>query len=141
MSGIQMALLGSVGVLDVQTVTTGATDPPDDDYSVRGWLLAGTVIPGSIVDGTSNIYSGATIKSLAWYAGAGGSSNPFYTFAVDGSQPNSGWTTLTIGTKVLRRVDASFLDSLGTSWTWTTTDNLAAQAFGATGSTVVCTFT
>jgi hypothetical protein len=139
MSGIQMALLGSGGPLDIQTVTTGATDPPDD--YIRGWRLDGTDIPGAIVDGTSNIYSGATIEFLAWYSGSGGASNPFYIFGVTGLRSNSGWTTLTIGSKVLQRADATFFSSASTSWTWNTTDTLATQAFATAGSTIVCTFT
>jgi hypothetical protein len=145
MSGIQMGLLGSGGILDIQTVTVGAYDPdpfdPESGYAIRGFRLDGLPIPGSIVDGTSNIYAGATIEFMAWYAGAGGSSIPFYFFGVNGSQPNSGWTRLTIGNKTLLRADATFIASVSTGWQWTTTDDLATQAFGATGSTVACIFT
>lgn len=146
MSGIQMGLLGSGGILDIQTVTVGAYDPdpfdPESGYAIRGFRLDGLPTPGYIVDGTSNIYAGATIDYMAWYAGAGGSSIPFYLFALNGAQPNSGWTRLTIGNKPLLRADASFYSSgVSVSWTWTTTDDLATQAFGATGSTVACIFT
>jgi hypothetical protein len=137
MSGIQMALLGASGFLDRQTITTGGDGDPIDVNQRRGWYQGSF---GTIVDGTSNIYSGATIYELAWREDPG-----VYIFGLDGSNANSGWTTLTIvgnGTKVLTRTSGTYYNGgVSTSWTWSTTDSVSAQAFGAISSTAVCTFT
>jgi hypothetical protein len=137
MSGIQMALLGSGGALDIQTVTTGNDGDPIDFNQQRGFSYGSF---GSIVDGTSNIYSGALINRLLWREDLG-----VYVFELNGSNANSGWTTLTIvgnGTVALTRASASYYNSgVSTQWTWSTSDNVSAQVFGSVSSTVVCTFT
>lgn len=131
MSGIQMALLGTgSAVLDTQTVTVGGTGTLPN--RLRGYTSG----LGSIVDGTSNIYGGATVQTI-WYDENGGSGAQIYKLSINGAT-NSGWTTLTIGSKALNRVDATFATG---NWTWPTADLLNAQAFGAIGSVVVCTFT
>jgi len=135
MSGIQMTLLGGgVSQLDVQTVTTGSSGTAPLQDRVRGYNSA---IPiGSIVDGTSNIYGGATIASLFWDEN-GGAPNQYYYLAIVGAT-NTGWTTLTIGSLSLLRTAATF--GVGANWTWTTTDIVSTQAFGINGATVICTF-
>jgi hypothetical protein len=131
MSGIQMALLGSgSATLDIQTVTTGSAGTVINGNLIRGYTSG----LGSIVDGTSNIYGGAAIASLFWEQN---NNSPYYFLSIVGAT-NSGWTTLTIGTKSLNRVDATF--GTGANWSWPTTDNAFDQAFGASGSIVVCTF-
>jgi len=136
MSGIQMALLGASSALDVQTVTTGGQGEPLDFNQERGFVYGSF---GSIVDGTSNIYSGALIERFEWRE-----EFAHYIFNVSGVQSNSGWTTLTIvgnGTKVLTRASASFTASGSTSWIWSTADDVSTQVFGSISSTAVCTFT
>jgi len=136
MSGIQMALLGSGGALDIQTITTGGDGDPSTFDQKRGFSSG---YFGTCVDGTSNLYSGASIDRIEWREDPG-----IYIFNVNGSQPNSGWTTLTIvgnGTKVLTRASASFVAGVSTSWTWSTSDDVNAQVFGSISSTAVCTFT
>lgn len=140
MSGIQMALLGTgSATLDIQTVTTGATGTAPLQDRVRGWSSTGPV--GAINDGTSNIYSGATIANLFWSENGGGGAQ-YYYLAIVGAT-NTGWTTLTIqssaGTATLLRTAATF--GAGANWTWTTTDIVSTQAFGAASTVVTCTFT
>ena len=133
MSGIQMTLLAAGGgALDVQTVTTGGSGSPPSQDRLRGFSSPSL---GSIVDGTSNIYGGATISNLFWDENLG---SPYYYLAIVGAT-NSGWTTLTIGSKTLNRVDATF--SAGANWFWNTTDIALNQAFGPIGTVVTCTFT
>jgi hypothetical protein len=137
MSGMQMMLLGSGGVLDTQIVTTGGDGSAPMQDRNRGY--SGTF--GSIVDGTSDIYAGDPIGNIGWSENGG---SPNYSFSVFGSNvTNSGWTTLTIGSKPLLRTDATFtaLGAFGGVWSWNTTDVVGDQAFGTIGSIVVCTFT
>ena len=56
---------------------------------------------------------------------------------ITGGTSNGGWTTLTIGSTVLTRASATY--SSGT-WTWSTTDTVGTQAFGASGSIHSCYF-
>lgn len=138
MSGIQMALLGaSSTALDIQTVTSGASGTAPAQDRLRGF--SGGL--GSIIDGTSNIYSGATITNLLWMENGGGGAQLYY-LGITGAT-NTGWTTLTIqssaGTATLLRTDASF--GTGAVWVWSTTDIVGNQAFGTAGTVVTCTFT
>ena len=127
---------GTSNFLDQQTITTGGDGDPIDFNQKRGFQFGSY---GTCVDGTSNLYSGAQIEQFQWREDSGA-----YIFNVNGSQSNSGWTTLTIvgnGTKVLTRASASFSASATTAWIWSTSDSVSAQVFGSIGSTVVCTFT
>lgn len=136
MSGIQMALLGSVAFntgVDTQTVTTGAVGSVEFLDRARGYALGEF---GSIVDGTSNIYGGAQITALSWNENGGGGEQFYYLRIVGAS--NSGWTTLTINTKVLYRADGTF-GSNG-NWSWPTLDTTGSQAFGTAGTVVPCVF-
>ena len=138
MSGIQMTLLAAGGgALDVQTVTTGATGTAPAQDRVRGFSSS----IGSIVDGTSNIYGGATIANLFWDENGGGGAQYYYLGIVGAT--NTGWTTLTIqssfGTATLLRTAATF--GAGANWSWTTTDTALNQAFGSASTVVTCTFT
>ena len=138
MSGIQMTLLAAGGgALDVQTVTTGGSGSPPSQDRVRGFSSS----IGSIVDGTSNIYGGATIANLFWDENGGGGAQYYYLGIVGAT--NTGWTTLTIqssfGTATLLRTAATF--GAGANWSWTTTDTALNQAFGSASTVVTCTFT
>ena len=57
----QMLLATGVGGLDVQTVTVGGGGTALAFNRQRGFISAGF---GSIVNGTSNLYSGAAITEL-----------------------------------------------------------------------------
>lgn len=119
------------GHLDTQTVTTGASGSAPAQDRLRGFI-SGSL--GSISDGTSNLYAGAAVTDLV-YDESGGS-GMHYFLAITGAT-NTGWTTLTIGSLVLNRASAVY--SAGT-WTWTTTDTVATQAFGANGTVHACYF-
>ena len=99
--------------LDTQTVITGQDGRAIDGNRRRGFISG---VIGSISDGTSNLYAGAPITSLYWDEGGG---SAYYTLAITGAV-NSGWVTITIGTTVLNRVDATFS---GGTWIWTPADN------------------
>lgn len=136
MSGIMMSTASgsasSGSHLDTQTVETGNVGTAAMLNRVRGWS---TGLIGVITDGTSNVYAGAAITSMYWDENGSGGSQ-FYYLAITGAA-NSGWTTLTIGSTVLSRASATY--SSGT-WTWTTTDTVGTQAFGASGSNHSCYF-
>ena len=117
---------GGGGGLDTQTVTTGNSGTAPD--RLRGYSSG---LMGSISTGTSAIYS-ATITGIFY-----DENNLVYKLSITGAT-NSGWTTMTIGSKPLNRTAATF--SSGT-WTWTTTDTITTQAFGANGNVVSVVFT
>ena len=132
MSGIFGGLIATgSSALDVQTVTTGGSGTAPNQDRLRGF--SGGL--GSIVDGTSNIYSGAAITTLYWNENGG--TARFYQLTITGAA-NSGWTTLTIGNQSFLRTSATYLSG---TWTWSTSDTLGIQAFGSIGSTITCTFT
>ena len=139
MSGIFGGLIAKTSALDIQTVTSGATGTAPAQDRVRGW--SSTIPIGSIVDGTSNIYGGATIADLFWSENGGGGAQ-YYYLAIVGAT-NTGWTTLTIqssfGTATLLRTAATF--GVGANWSWTTTDLVGTQAFGSASTVATCTFT
>lgn len=136
MSGIQMALLGaSISGLDIQTITTGAIGAAIDQDRERGYDAPPAGF-GSIVDGTSNIYGGATIGYFKWVENGG---LPYYALYIGGAT-NSGWTQVDIGgVKTLTRASAIF--NVAGIWAWNTSDTAAGQAFGAAGTVRVCVFT
>lgn len=132
MSGIQMALMGSSGriPLDTQTVTVGVIGSILNLDRERGYSSAYPY--GSIVDGTSNIYSGATISKIAWVEDGATAGNGSYVLYIPGVA-NSGWTSMVIGTQELFRVDASYSAGF---WDWPDY-NIATQQFGNTAGAVV----
>ena len=130
MSGIQMALLGAGGTLDIQTVTVG--DYVDKYGSLTGYL-SGSM--GSISDGTFNPTGGTTISGL--YYDVNGSSLGFNL----GASPisNAGWTTMTLNGTAFTRSSASFVSSGGsTSWTWS---SVVSNPFPAAPNTTTAVFT
>jgi|TARA_R110000822_G_scaffold206227_2_gene342662 hypothetical protein len=140
---------GGGGSNDTQTVTvgeliqnnSGGSGAPSSVTTYRG-LNFGF---GSVSDGTSNIYSGADVERIMYmwdtvYPVAG------VYMIIDGTQTNSGWTTLTIGTTAYARTNASFSTTVNagkTSWTWISgTDATGANnPFSAVGTTTTCVFT
>lgn len=125
-------------VLDTQNIITdGFGSAPNRG---RGWFSGA----GSIVPGTSAIYSGAAITVLDWeeQGGAGGDS-VYLTIA--GIQVNAGWTTMRIsgpnGVLDLLRSAATFSNPVDSTWSW---DNLgipfASNPFGDIGASVTVSF-
>tara|TARA_X000001382_G_C3176043_1_gene181006 strand:+ start:1402 stop:1908 length:507 start_codon:yes stop_codon:yes gene_type:complete len=118
---------GAAGTLDTQTVTVGSTV-----LFGATWSGYTSTFPtfGSISDGTSNIYSGATIEQIYKI----GTNNRLY-FTVDGTHANSGWTTMTIGSSSYTRTSAIHSQSSGnTYWYW----NIgSAEPFGTSGTKTV----
>ena len=130
MSGIQMALLGAGGTLDIQTVTVG--DVISKYVNITGYL-SGSM--GSISDGTFNPTGGTTISGL--YYDVNGSSLGFNL----GASPisNAGWTTMTLNGTAFTRSSASFVSSGGsTSWTWS---SVVSNPFPAAPNTTTAVFT
>lgn len=136
MTGVTCMIAGiatstSGGALDTQTVTTGGAGTAINQDRVRGFSLFGGF--GTMVDGTSDIYGGATIFDFYW-----DEASASYYLAISGAT-NSGWTQVAIGgSKILTRASAFY--GSGT-WTWGTTDTITDQAFGSLNSVRSCVFT
>lgn len=120
---------GTSDALDTQTVTVGT-------YSIKGVVYYGylsSTSTGSIVDGTFNPLSGATILNF-YYNVTGG----LVYFVLSGVYANSGWTNVSIAGTNFTRASATFSNSSNTQWYWSS----ASNPFGTTvGATKVCTFT
>ena len=125
MSGIQMALFGSARlILDTQTVTRGnAATGVNPTLEYSGWKNLSPTI-GSIADGTSNVYSGASITQLYFFQEGYDSPPVGYTtrqviFRLGSAVANSGWSLITIGTTTFSRSSATFTTGTGFSqWVW-----------------------
>lgn len=128
------SLVGSTGSLDAQTVTTGASGSLPNRQ--RGYHAVPAL--GSIADGTSNVYAGAAVTELYYSEDGVDGSSGIYVLRITGAT-NSGWTTLTIGSKALLRAAADSF--LGGQWQWITSDTIGTQAFGASSNVVNCSFT
>lgn len=123
---------GTQSILDTQTVTVGNFD---DGLTVSLWGYVSTLGTGSISDGTSNIYSGASIAFIYWVTD--GSQPPFpyqaVQFGIDGIYSNSGWTTMTINGTNFNRTSAIFTQTgTQTYWAWSTSTNVFGTTPGAT---------
>jgi hypothetical protein len=135
------ALLGlsaATPPLDTQTVTVATTGTTPD--RLRGFG-PGT---GSISDGTSNIYGGATIFTLQEVESDGDGGVGWLALVITGNNANSGWTTMTNTTnsKSFNRADASYLyDGTYSSWTWTRADVGLGQFFPTSTGTKTVVFT
>ena len=139
--------------LDSQTVTvgthtqsfSGGSGLPASTGHWRGKFTNSYATAGSISDGTSNLYGGASIVELyyTWNTVYGAS---YLALRIDTTVlPNSGWTTLTVGTTAFQRTAATYNGSSSgdTQWTWTTSGDLtgAQNPFAASGQTTTCVFT
>ncbi len=104
-------MFGGFSGLDQQVVTAGSTGSIGDRK--RGFSTALAI--GSIVDGTSNVYSGAAITELYH-----DETTNLVHLKITGAA-NSGWTTMRIlsaglGTVDLLRASGTFASN---EWTWT----------------------
>lgn len=124
-TGILCVLSGSGGgtgpVLDTQTVTRGQTSIGTNPVQNYSGYSSGLV--GSIVDGTSNIYAGASILGIYFYEEGYTSPPVGYTtrlliLTINGAQANSGWTTMKVGSTFFNRTAASYSVSTQTNWSW-----------------------
>ena len=136
--------------LDSQVVTVGQSTSgsggggaPTGTTVRRGFLISGA--GGSISDGTSNIYSGASILQLQYIWDTTYPSSGFVLVIAGTNRANSGWTTLTIGTTSYQRSSASYAANSGgnTYWSWYagSDNNGTEDPFGNTGGTTTCVFT
>lgn len=122
-------LLGrkSGGGADTQAVTAGTRGNPVLQTRRIGYINAAAGLGaalGSIADGTSDLYAGATILALYWDED-GGSPNDSFNFIVSGIQLNSGWTQMVVnGGAPLLRANASFSNVSDTQWSWPSTGSL-----------------
>lgn len=108
--------------LDTQTVTVGV----ELSQYVSWYGYSNSINLGSISDGTSNIYGGASILQIANLNG----NSTFLT--IEGSRANSGWTTMTINGIDFNRADASYsTTTTNTAWTWSPSSNPFGTTEGA----------
>lgn len=122
---------GTRAILDTQTVTVGNFD---DGLTISLWGYGG-VLAGSINDGTSNIYSGASISGLYWSSNATAPPFPLNAvwFTVGSLVSNSGWTTMSINGSNFNRSSANYTQTdTSTSWQWATDTNPFGTTPGAT---------
>lgn len=142
---IMPGLIGARGkyittYLDKQNVTVGSNtyQNPLNSSELITESGFGASSGGTISDGTSNIYSGASIISLYYTDNynviSGDTKDMYLIFAVSGSQPNSGWSTMKVGNTTYNRTDASFNFS---TWTWDLMNlEIPGSPFGDIGSIV-----
>jgi hypothetical protein len=145
---------GGGGSNDSQTVTVGShaeSFPPSglipaSTTNFKGFFTNIYATEGSISDGTSNLYGGASIVELQYtWSNVFGISRVILSIAGN-NRANSGWTTLTIGTTSYSRTNATYSATNGanTTWVWSISpaDLTGAQnPFAATGQTTTCVFT
>ena len=142
---------GGGGNLDSQTVTVGTTNTASGGsgapagVSVKtGFLLSGAG-SSSISDGTSNLYSGASIVQLNYSWDNVYPISAVFLSIASAPHANSGWTTLTVGTTAYQRTNAIYGANSGgnSSWSWYDgSDNTgASNPFSGTGTTTTCVFT
>lgn len=126
-SGFLGMMVGGSGItlLDTQTITRGYSLTGTDPYFEHVGFAVSPVTPayGSITDGTSNIYAGATIQGV-YFTQSSTTAEGYYTrqiiFRVNGEVANSGWTTILIGGTELTRASAAYTAISGfTRWVWT----------------------
>lgn len=131
---------GAQSSLDTQTVTVGVYTISfyGNTSNYYGLFKSGSNTYGSISDGTSNIYGGASIWWLNTFIGYGATN---VNFGVIGNHSNSGFTTMNVAGTNYNRTSASHAYISGqnyTRWTWSN----ASNPFGTTtGATKTVTFT
>lgn len=118
---------GASDTLDEQTVTVGTRF-----IYYQTWFGYWSQISiGSISDGTSNLYSGASIIGVHH-----SSSNRLY-FYVSGNRANSGWTSMTVGSTTVQRTSATYTNNTTwVGWYWDSISN----PFGSSGSNTTVTW-
>lgn len=111
-----------VSVLDTQSLyvglaTSSYTSEGTTFYRYAYGFRTTVVVPtgGSLSDGTSNIYSGASILAIVVDWDITGT----LQFRVNGSVSNAGWTTITVNGTTYNRTSATYSTGGGfTNWLW-----------------------
>lgn len=111
----------SIVILDTQTVTVGTI--PANQYvgAQYGWSDFTNPNTGSVSDGTSNIYSGAAVRTLLYFDL--NANQKYFSYVNAGNSGNTGWTTLTVNGSSYQRSAATYTysSSQNTSrWEWST---------------------
>ena len=140
--------------LDSQAVTVGShsvTFPggsgvPTNTTNYKGFFVYSSTTYGSISDGTSNIYSGASFVRIMYYWNNVFSAVNGVSLMIDGTNlANSGWTTLTVNGTAYQRTSATYTGNSGgdTQWIWTGGGDYtgANDPFPGTGQVATCVFT
>lgn len=111
MTGIICALAGSGGSIYVGTATVTVGFTSGGGFSSYGFGAGGqgSITPATWAD------SGLTFSQLKDVYNSGVPA--WLDFTVFGSAPNSGWSTLTVGSTTLNRVDASYSNN-GSTTSW-----------------------
>tara|TARA_R110002153_G_C13294507_1_gene495139 strand:+ start:1542 stop:2036 length:495 start_codon:yes stop_codon:yes gene_type:complete len=118
--------------LDTQTVTVGEYISGSNP-NLRGYGF-GPTTGGSISDGTSNMYSGAAYYTIDTLIDLSNGLGWLVQLIINGTQPNSGWTTMTIDGVAFDRADISFhsVSSGKTYWVWGDSPRPQTNPFGTT---------
>ena len=98
--------------IDTQIVTaavTTGTGEAEESWTQTGYQSG---VQGSISDGTSNVYGGASITAVIHYGDSLGDS--YVTLTITGAA-NSGWEQMYVGSAVFNRTAASYTSG---TWTW-----------------------
>jgi len=113
----------------IVTVGSGAIT---NKVTAYGYQNNSPITFGSISDATVNTYSNRTILSLSWYT------SNFLFFTVSGNAPNSGWTSLKVGSSTYARTATTYSpSSTSTQFRW----NESSNPFGTTtGANVTVEF-
>ena len=118
--------------LDTQTVTVGEYISGTNS-NIRGYGF-GPTPGGSISDGTSNMYSGASYVQIDTLADISDGQGWIVQLGINGTHPNSGWTTMTIDGVAFNRADISFHTQTSgiTNWVWADAPRPQTNPFGTT---------
>lgn len=132
MTGVSCVMAGGLRFNGSATVTVGYYNDSGSSFELFGYagLLAGSVTPSTWST------TGRAFNQLCWYNDYG-SGLQFVVFVVDGTFPNSGWTSLSIDGTDFTRASASYsLNSTNTTWIWITATNPYGYTTGATKALV-----
>jgi hypothetical protein len=118
--------------LDTQTVTVGEYISGTNS-NIRGYGF-GFTTGGSISDGTSNMFSGAAYVQIDTLADISNGQGWIVQLGINGTHPNSGWTTMTIDGVAFNRADISFHSQPSgiTNWVWADAPRPQTNPFGTT---------
>lgn len=112
-----MAIQVAAGPLDTQTVTVGRKGSAVFNNRRAGFSTFGTAM-GSVSDGTSNIYGGASVLRIDSEEVAPDDYSFYLT--IGGNRANSGWSSMTVNGTILLRASANSyaFDGTNTTWEW-----------------------
>ena len=145
---------GGGSSLDTQTVTVGSatqnnaggSGAPSSVSVWKGFGFQSSTNFGSISDGTSNLYSGASIIEISYAWDSVYGIGAVKLIISGNNRANSGWSTMTIGSTAYTRTSSTYAGTSGsnTSWSWFQSGDTTGSGspFGITnGVTVTVTFT